>query len=136
MNDPERAVVIASFFELFEADLVRMRLEEEGIEVIMDGEALMSLQPVLGQVGTGGTRLRVAEADVEAAQEVLQRYREEKAAAEEERGRVCPWCQSTDCERIHRSWLFGIAAVMTLGVFCLLVRWSRFRCRTCGGRWR
>lgn len=64
-------VTIASFPDLFEANVMKFRLENEGIECFLLDEHLASIRPHLAGLSTYGVRLQVVEKDVGAALKVL-----------------------------------------------------------------
>jgi hypothetical protein len=64
-------VTVASFPDPFDANVMKFRLENEGIECFLLEEHLASIRPHLATLSANGVRLQVAEKDVEAAVKVL-----------------------------------------------------------------
>lgn len=72
--DPnEPWVLVASFLQPIDAHVARIALESEGIEVVVDDEHTVSIDP-LAAVALGGVKLRVRASRAEDAAEVLQRH--------------------------------------------------------------
>jgi hypothetical protein len=68
---PESMATVASFSTLFEAEMARNRLEEEGIPTFLADTELVGMAWHLAQA-VGGVKLQVRAKDVERAREVLE----------------------------------------------------------------
>jgi Putative prokaryotic signal transducing protein len=63
-------VTVAKCFDINEAQLLKMRLEANGIAVFIPDETMAGIDPPVF-LSPSGVRVQVAEEDVEAAQEVI-----------------------------------------------------------------
>ena len=115
--------------------MVQVVLESAGIQSFLEGEYTVSVNPLFSNA-MGGVRLLVAASDAEEAARILAEYRQERAETEAKRVRSCPKCSREDGTTIPSSILFGVLAVMTLGVLSLLVSLPKYKCPGCGHTWR
>lgn len=135
-------VTIARFLDPVEAQVVRARLESEGIAASVAGYqhalADWTLLPALG-----GASLQVPATQATLALGILQDYRsgaleadlfqQHPATAPE----VCPHCGSTSAMRLPSLRHRVRAVVLALGLgLPAPVQASERRCRDCGWRWR
>ena len=117
---PSGLVVLDRYLDTITAELVRARLEGEGIRAFV-AEAL-STNPLWSFAG-GGTTVSVAARDEELARAVLVQLRRENAAAEPSDDAVdvrCPRCESEYC--FYERPRFAVSA-------------KRWRCRKCDHVW-
>ena len=130
---------IAAFHSAHEAHLARGRLEAEGISVIITGEHLADLTTAYGG-GGGAVTLEVPADQADRARKILSRdYSidvETDAGGDPpgESERTCPDCGSAsvlDLRAGHKPSLWSIL----FGAPGNLIG-SRFKCLTCGQRWR
>ena len=135
MNDHARLVAIGTFRQPDEANMFRLRLDSEKIESHLEGEYTIATYPLISNA-IGGVRVLVSERDAEVASHILEDHYRERAEADAKRAKTCPRCQSEAGLEVHRSPILGILAVLTLGIFCLLFPWPRYRCPECGHKWR
>jgi len=135
LDEQAEPVLVGTFPQPHDAHMAQMALESEGVDSFLEGEYAVSVNPLLSSA-MGGVRLLVAASDAELAARILQEYRQERAEAEAKRARTCPRCSRGDGTTIPSSILFGILAVMTLGVLSLLVSLAKYKCPGCGHRWR
>jgi hypothetical protein len=68
MRDDQKLVPIAEFEGSFDAELAKLALENAGIESVVFGEDLLAVLPHINAIKV---ELRVFEADVERARQVL-----------------------------------------------------------------
>ncbi len=133
---------IARFLDPVEAQVVRARLESEGIAASVAGYqhalADWTLLPALG-----GASLQVPAAQATLALEVLQDYRSGTLEADlleqhpATARAACPHCGSTGAMRLPSLRHRVRAAVLALGLgIPAPVDASERRCRDCGKRWR
>ncbi len=100
------------------AILAKVRLESEGISVILENENTVLANP-LYSYALGGVVLRVAEDDLERSKEIISKMHYEEV---DEKPSFCPRC---DCEEIDSS------SRTILG----FKGHSSFKCRDCGHEW-
>ena len=79
----EKLVTIAEYLEPVEADMMRNRLEEEGIRAMLDNIGVVSMVWMFSQA-VGGIKLMVFEEDAERALEILEGMRAELEEARRE----------------------------------------------------
>jgi Putative prokaryotic signal transducing protein len=127
-------VTIATYSQVFEADLSRAALGAHGIECFVPDAFVASLNPAYVPA-LGGVRLQVGAHDAERALEVLSLHElPSDDEDDEEDGPRCPRCGS---EYAYLEWS---AAVIWLSILLLYLpllflskRWS---CRKCNHLWR
>jgi hypothetical protein len=81
---------ILTFNHPTELDMVRVRLEDEGIECLVPDEFTVIMNPLYSNA-VGGVRLQVRESDIERAKEVLIHYGYIKTETEQETARESAW---------------------------------------------
>ena len=134
MNENSKLTDIGPFNQPEEAYLVRSILDSQGIKSSIDGQHTVGINPLLTNA-VGGVRLLISSRDKEDASRILKDFYENRAEAEANRARICPKCLCEDGEEIDRSFLFSILAVVTLGIYCLLFPWAKFKCPNCNNKW-
>jgi rubredoxin len=137
--DFEERAVAASFTSPWEAELVRARLEAEGLEAVLADDNLIHMDWFVAQA-VGGVKVLVRPSELARAAEILRADHSlpELGLAEAEDASDpprCPRCGSTNVvfERWSR-WAF-IGSLLALG-FPLPVRSHRYRCTQCRSVWR
>lgn len=135
MNEHAQLVVIRTFSHPDLARVLQAALDSEGIESHLGGEHTVAVAPYLANA-IGGVQLLVRECDAPAAARILKDYSSARAKGDAERDGICPECQCENGRRIRRSVIFSVLAVLTLGLFCFLFHWPRYRCTDCGHEWR
>ena len=70
MQKDDEIVTFRTFYNLMEAEIIRTKLEANGIPSFISDESLGILYPVYNQ-GGGGIKLKVFAKDVEKCEEVL-----------------------------------------------------------------
>ena len=134
------AVTVASFDEPWEAHIFLGLLESEGIPGAIAHEHHVWANWMVS-LALGGVKVQVEEADVTAALDVADGYRNGRYAAplEEstgERSARCPKCDSTDLQIVRskgKSALMAAAFVTTSVIFP--VDGEAHRCQSCGYSW-
>ena len=137
MNDPD-TVVIATATQTIEATQLQMQLDSCGIDSQLDGEMTVTIDPLLANA-IGGIRVLVAEEDAEQAREIIKDYRQKEKEAFEERAKTCPDCGEPHGKPFFGPMIIGLLTLSTLGLFgvlYLLYPWPRFKCPSCGHKWR
>ncbi len=135
MESTPHMVVVATVSQPFEATPIQMKLGSFGIESELNGEMTVAANPFLSNA-IGGIQVLVSETDAERATEILAEHRRVEAEEEAARARTCPKCGNTNGVPVKRPVLIAILAVVTLGAFCLLYPWPRYRCPDCRHKWR
>jgi hypothetical protein len=135
MESTPHMVVVATVSQPFEATPIQMKLGSFGIESELNGEMTVAANPFLSNA-IGGIQVLVSETDAERATEILAEHRRVEAEVEAVRARTCPKCGNTNGVPVKRPVLIAILAVVTLGAFCLLYPWPRYRCQDCRHKWK
>ena len=128
-------VVVGNAPQPLEASLLQMELDAHGISSEQEGEYTLAVDPILSNA-IGGIRIVVDESNEAEARAVLRSYYQKRMADEDARVRTCPACGEMDAEWVRRPLVLAALVVMTLGLISLLCPWSRYRCKSCGHRWR
>lgn len=134
MEDSCDTVVVATVSQPMDATMVQVRLGADGIESQLDGEFTVAVNPLLSNA-LGGVRVLVSAGDAERAAEIVADFFREKAEEEAVVAKTCPRCGSKNGAMVRRPLLLGLLAVVTLGAFCLLYPWYRYRCPDCKHKW-
>lgn len=127
-------VTIATYSQVFEADLSRATLGAHGIECFLPDEHVASLSPAYVPA-LGGVRLQVSEIDAEKALEILREEGSDEYEEEnEEDGPRCPRCGS---QYAYFEWSAAVVWFSILLLYIPLLFFSkRWSCRTCYHCWR
>jgi len=153
-----RLVTVASYTQVFEADLARLKLEGEGISTVLANDNFAALLGS-GVAGMGGAQIQVNEDDAARARAILddveamrrERARRREPAAGEA---TCPRCGGTDVARrpvspgaiawvlaivgafaLAADWRYAAGAWAAAVVLLFVAGWEEFRCRSCGCAW-
>ena len=90
------AITVRTFDNYFYANLILTRLQHDGIECYLKDEHTVTIDPLLTNA-VGGIKLVVKEADVDAANQLLEEYRQDYI-----RNAVCPKCSTNNFIQIVR----------------------------------
>ena len=132
-------VTLTSFRDPIDAELAKVKLESADIPAVVGDQALVSIYWLYSRA-IGGVKVRVDEADLDRAREVLREdrsadllgVRELEASADE--ADRCSACGST---RIRRSNLQRNVAALGLATGLPVFAWRRRSiCMSCGHSWR
>lgn len=134
-------VTIGRYLDPWEAQVLRARLEAEGVPATLMGDQhAVANWPIA--TGLGGVALQVPEAFLTRAREVIDAYEAGELAADlavehPEAVDRCPRCDGTDLARSVplRQRLLTMLTFFIAGA-PFPTRASRLRCRNCGHRWR
>ena len=132
MSDNLDMVTLTTVLSLVEADILRSRLEANGITTLIPDEGVISVNPLYA--GTvGGIRVQVGEKDLSSAREIL----DLKDAPIEKGVFECPKCGSdlVDIEYANLPRFLALLSVLCLGLPLLWFK-KQCRCRICGATWR
>lgn len=139
MGPPKMLVTVATFLDPWEAQVVRARLEADGIPatVAYTGHAVLNWPLTLA---LGGTPVQVPDRFVAQSRKILADYQSgvlqaelnEATGADDEH---CPHCGSIEIERtmLLRKRLFALFVMLVLAPFP--TRRSRCVCKRCGCQW-
>jgi len=127
MNNPRDPIVVATYAGYIEANLARLRLEDEGIEASIEDQNLISIDPLLVSA-IDGVKLRVRAEDSKAAIAILKAH----AQAVADIPLHCPRCDSTD---VARGWHFAFFSLLWIP-FPVGASRRWLRCKACKHAWR
>ncbi len=125
-------------FDHTEAEIAAALLREQGCPAYVFENGLSRLYwPYV--LAYGGARVTVADADRDAALDILGRWRNGEYALTEDDiepdALRCPRCQSSEVERDDRRRDWAFALTYLIGLPLLWPAW-REHCRACGFRWK
>lgn len=132
-------VTLKTFDNTIEANLLRSKLESEGIPCFLFDENMVSLNPLFN-LTLGGIKLKIRESDAEKALHVIKEIESTPFTDEEDREVKCPNCQSVQLYsefKSMRGFTGIIAAIVSflLMVFPFYYR-SVYKCKQCGTEFR
>jgi len=128
-------ITIKTFESAVEAHLLRLKLENEGIQCFLVDENTVSLNPLFN-IAIGGIKLRIDESDEPKAKELVAEMENAAFVDEDERIITCPKCQSKDLYANFKS-MKGAKGVMSAIVSFLFMVFpiyykSVYKCKACG----
>ena len=132
----ERLVTIRTYSVLWEADLARVFLEQEGVRALLADENMVGMNWLYCHA-VGGIKLQTPESEAPRARELLaerERKRGENSADTEE-STACPSCGSTNVETVWRGRRACFLSWLLIGIplfWPLLTK----RCVDCGHTWK
>tara|TARA_R110000850_G_scaffold78905_5_gene170373 strand:+ start:995 stop:1417 length:423 start_codon:yes stop_codon:yes gene_type:complete len=128
-------VTIYSFETSVEANLVRTKIESEGIPCFLINENFANLMP-LYNVATGGVKLQVNDYDAAEAVDILKSFRNAPLLNEQDEEMKCPKCGSVNIYNGFRSAknVTGFLAAMFSFLLAIYPFYSKvvYLCRDCG----
>lgn len=151
-DSPRTLVTLASFRHPFQADAVRMALEQAGIRAYVANANMANLNWGVA-MADGGASVQVAAEDVDQAKSVLEEFqRGYEETRRDQAGGSCPACGCAAFRVKPRVRPWGLAVALTvmgamlyarlvgpglmLGIFLLpLAIGYRRQCRDCAGMW-
>ncbi|GEM_PF-727539 len=143
--------VLAKSNDPFRLELMKNRLEEEGIEAVLTDQEIVAMDWLLSNA-VGGVKLMVSKKDAEQAARILREMEAGKekgeGAPEAENGEIrCPACgsdQASEKPAVRLTWFLLFAGLFTGGVAFLIagLYWLATRrmppvmvCGNCGNTW-
>ncbi len=116
MND--KIVTLDTFYDPMLAEIIRGRLEANGIACFIADDNTIGINPIYNQA-LGGVKLKVFEHDVEKCREILSQP-EELALSDDqlhETETACPYCHSTNVRygsatQVKANWLATLIAFL------------------------
>ena len=134
----QELVTIGTYRETMEANLVRSRLEAEGIMCFLADEHLVQMNWLYSDA-VGGVKLQVAESDAEAAIRILRGNPNLAgaglASGEQAQPEVCPRCGSEDVASDATPKRLVVLSWLLLGLPLAFIR-RRWRCEACAFKWK
>jgi hypothetical protein len=124
-----RLVTLKSFPNAIEAHLVKIQLEDAGIQSFVFDEHISTMNPLYNQA-VGGVKVKVASDDRDAALNIIQ-FDSTVHETEVSRHTACPHCKSSDVQsgftaiRSFRALLAFVYALTTFTVPLFLDRYKR-----------
>jgi hypothetical protein len=133
-------VTVAAFIFPFDAYLMKLRLESEGVECYFADEITGAFVNWLWCLAIGGIKIKVKESDVELVAEILSREPEitdlpEEWAFEDGTVRTCPRCNSPVVFYEIFDRRIAFISIMVLGFPIPVPAW-KWECLRCRKRWR
>ncbi len=124
---------IATFYTHQQADLLRIRLESNGIRVFLKDEFTGSIAAFA--IAAGGIKVQIPEEDISAVRELLETDQELKDIIVPKSAR-CPNCSSIDISRQGKhSASFMIFAILCFGLPFMFYA-PIFECNKCRHSWK
>ncbi len=135
MGNIPNMVLVATVSQPMEAMPIQVKLGSFGIESELMDNLTVAANPFLSNA-IGGIKIFVSVTDAVRATEILKEHRRAEVEEQAELARTCPKCGNGNGIIVKRPVLVGILAVVTLGFFCLLYPWPRYKCHECRHKWR
>lgn len=134
----QQLVTIAQYRDLPSAGLAQSILESEGITCFLDNQYMVGINWLYSNA-LGGVKLKVAESDAEKALRLLEDHEEPSQFVEQPEGdrpqdSTCPKCSGT--EILTKNYTRKFAALNLLLGLPLFFFMKRYRCKTCGHKWK
>ena len=115
-----------------EAHVLKTMLESRGLEVVVQDEHIISIQPLYTDA-IGGVKIQVRRSDLERAKSYLSEIHQQSGALAEV---ICPNCQSKEVE-IAGSFSEGLSFFQkVLKTFAFPVFKKRWCCHSCQYEWK
>ncbi len=134
-------ITIAKFSETFEANIVKGRLEEEGIECLLQNELIVNTI-WMSSDAVGGIKLKVNPSDVQRAKEILNLDMDFDEAeefipngSEEGNAFICPVCGSKSVIETVRPKLLQFLIGLLFAVSAKSES-QKYNCTSCRHKWK
>lgn len=136
MYETDKIVTLESYYDPMLAEIVRGRLEAEGISCFIADGNVVSAQPLYNNA-VGGIKIKVFERDLEKCREVIVRDNAEVLLPDAEYSppdHTCPFCHSTNIRygaatTRKTNWLvFAVSLLLTVYPFYARKAWHCFNC--------
>lgn len=133
----DKIVTFESYYDPMLAEIVRARLEANGISCFIADQNMIGANPLYNQA-IGGVKIKVFERDIEKCREILSQTDElvieDELSAEGET--TCPYCNSNNVKygpatERKVSWLVALLSFLSLGAYPFAARnsWHCFNCQ-------
>ncbi len=136
----DKIVTLEAFYDPMLAEIIRGRLEANGIPCFIADNNIISANPLYNQA-MGGVKIKVFEHDVEKCREILSRS-EELALTDEKLDQsetTCPYCNSPNVRYgaatpVKTNWLFSLISFLSLSFLSAIYPFPRkaWHCFNCG----
>jgi DNA-directed RNA polymerase subunit RPC12/RpoP len=132
-------ITLKTFDNPIDAHLLKTKLESEGVPVYIFDENINTLNP-LYNIATGGIKLKISEADIDIAIQVIQDAENARYLDEHEEAIRCPVCGSDDLYNNFRSmkgtkgFLSAIVSFLLM-IFPIYVK-VVYKCKNCEHEFR
>lgn len=127
----DKIVTLNAYYDVMEAEIVRARLEANGIPCFIADDNVLNSNPIYN-LAMGGVRINVFEHDLETCREILA---EEPMLNEGDALIACPECTSTNVfygpGPYKRNWLAVIVSVLVGGYYPPYIK-RNWICKDCG----
>lgn len=127
----DKIVTLNSYYDLMEAEIVRARLEANGVQCFIADDNVLNSNPIYN-LAMGGVRINVFEHDLETCREILN---EEPILNEDEALIACPVCASTNVfygpAPIKRNWFYVMVSLLVGGAYPPYLN-RNWICKDCG----
>ncbi len=135
IDNGETLVTVDTAYNSIEADLMKSRLEAEGISVFLLGEYHVQLL-WLHSNAIGGIKVQVKESDADRARSLIRLLKESQLEIEPEKEKVqCPNCGSSDIRLKRKSWRIAFLTFFLCQI-PLPFRRNIALCNSCGHKWK
>ncbi len=129
-----KLITLKRFDNPVQANILKTRLEHEGIDCYLHDENLLTLNPFFN-VMVGGIKVKISDADQEQAQIVLDHIEDEPIKDNHKEIIHCPNCGSNDLYSYNKSMenpkgIFAAIVSFLLTVFPIYFK-TVFRCKAC-----
>lgn len=129
-------ITVAQYRDLTEAGLAKSKLEAAGITCFLDNEYTIGANWLYSNA-LGGVKLNVPEENAEEAKAIIEETTE-PVEQEEAEGLLpesaCPACGAAEIETKNYTRKFvALTLLISLPLFLFL---KRYRCKSCGHRWK
>jgi hypothetical protein len=126
----DKIVTLTAYYDPMEAQIVRGRLEANGISCFIADDNMLAANPFYNQA-LGGIKIKVFEHDLEKCREILA---EDAVLESDDELMTCPYCKSTQVHYgaapVKRNW-FSIILAALISTFPIYL-YRTWICRDCG----
>lgn len=130
----DKIITLASYYDPMEAQIVRGRLEANGISCFIADDNMLAANPFYNQA-LGGVKLKVFEHDLEQCRGILT---EEAVLEAGDELMTCPYCKSTHVHfaaaPVKRNW-FSIILAVLISTFPIYL-YRSWICMDCGANFK
>ena len=130
-----KLVTVQTFDNPIDLALLKSKLESEGIHCYVFDEHTVTLNPLLSN-GVGGIKLKINEADTEAAFCILKEMQVAPSLDEEGKNKMCPNCGSEDLYVNFKSMkgTKGLLSMILMFYFVVFPFYYKnvYKCKNCG----
>ncbi len=129
----DKIVTLTTYYDAMEAEIIRGRLEANGIDCFIADGFIIGANPLYNQA-VGGIKIKIFERDMEECLAILAEDVEVDPDVEET---ACPNCGSTNVfygpAPISKNWMFLIPSILLFPIYPLFLEKS-WHCKNCDAR--